>query len=313
MGFRAFLGAFARLEYGADAMCSAISAQWKIRPVLVLALLGLSAGCASFKFGQHPAMPGHGDPYETSSAPTPDFSSAERERIALVQPWVDSAAYDYELEPQLINAVIWVESRFATRATSPAGAQGLMQLMPPTASELARALGRSNASSYDPEFNVTAGAMYLRKMLDRYDGDVNKALAAYNAGPGNVDKWTKGGRSLPPRSIEYVTLVRDAKRRFEEHHDAILTQTDTMIAQAETSPEPAQAANPAPIRYVPDPPPPARSNPTPAPRRAPKSGPQPPPASKPAPAPKPTPAAKPSPRSAPRNDVGKGVLPSVLD
>lgn len=255
--------------------------------------------------------------YTPGTGPTPAFSPNERERIALAQPWVDAAAYDYELEPQLINAVIWVESRFNPKATSPAGAQGMMQLMPPTAKELAQKLGKRRPSSYDPEFNITAGSLYLRKMLNKYDGDIERALAAYNAGPGNVDKWTRNGGSLPPRSVEYVTLVLDAKRRFEEHHESILTQTDTMLAQAEVEPAPVQ--NEPPRRYVPEPP---RAQPEPEPKpaatRAPK--PEPKPVSEAQPDPKPEPVAPPRPSQAPASggqappkSVGKGVLPSVLD
>ncbi len=267
-------------------------------------VIGMSAGCANFSFGQHPALPGSGSGVQTPTptTPTPAFTPPERERIALVQPWVDAAAYDYELEPQLLNAVIWVESRFVERATSPAGAQGLMQLMPPTAKQLAQSLGQPRASSYDPEFNITAGALYLRKMLNRYDGNVGLALAAYNAGPGNVDKWTARG-GLPPRSREYVQLVLDAKRRFEEHHDAILVETDTMIARA-TVPEARQ--DPArPARYVPEPP---RTEPEPEPE------PEPAPRAEPEPEPPPTPSrARTTGGGQPPDSVGKGVLPSVLD
>lgn len=277
---------------------------------LLSPLLLAGIGCSSFQFGKHPALPGaRGSGVQASTDPTPAFNAPERQRIALVQPWVDSAAYDYELEPQLLNAMIWVESRFVERATSPAGAQGLMQLMPPTAKELAQKLGRPRASSYDPEFNITAGALYIRKMLDRYDGDLELALAAYNAGPGNVDKWTKHGGDLPPRSIEYVQLVLDAKRRFEEHHDAILTQTDTMLAKA-VVPDVAQTPAAEPQRqYVPEPParaqPKARPAPTPAPEPEPAR-------TEPSPPPAPSTASKHAGSKPPKN-VGKGKLPSVLD
>lgn len=271
-----------------------------------MASFALATGCSSFQFGKHPAMPGTGGELaRESDTPTPAFNAKERQRIALVQPWVDAAAYDYELEPQLLNAVIWVESRFVERATSPAGAQGLMQLMPPTAKELAQKLGRPHASSYDPEFNVTAGALYLRKMLNKYDGDVRLALAAYNAGPGNVDKWTRRGGRLPPRSVEYVELVLDAKRRFEEHHEAIMTSTDTMLAQAEV-PEVAQPARHSPPRqYVPEPPAPAEAPLPPEPARPEPTRPDPTP---------PAPAKASSKTGAkPPKNVGKGKLPSVLD
>lgn len=277
---------------------------------LLSPLLLVGIGCSSFQFGKHPSLPGSGAAASpVSTAPTPAFNAPERQRIALVQPWVDSAAYDYELEPQLLNAMIWVESRFVERATSPAGAQGLMQLMPPTAKELAQKLGRPRASSYDPEFNITAGALYIRKMLDRYDGDLALALAAYNAGPGNIDKWTKHGADLPPRSLEYVQLVLDAKRRFEEHHDAILTQTDTMLAKAVVPAAPQPVALEPERQYVPTPPRRAKPKPEPKPEPAPQPEPA---AAKPAPPPAPSTASKGAGSKPPKN-VGKGKLPSVLD
>lgn len=87
----------------------------------------------------------------------------------------------YDLSPALIEAVVWQESRWHANAVSPKGAQGLAQLMPGTAREL-------GVDPSDPYANLEGGTRYLRAQLDRFDGDLEKALAAYNAGPGRVEQ-----------------------------------------------------------------------------------------------------------------------------
>ena len=159
------------------------------------------------------------DPAVASGAELSDFSESERERILAVQDIVSEAARTHELEPSLINAVIWVESRFDPRAKSPAGARGLMQLMPATAAYLAKRMGENNARAYDPEFNVNAGALYLAQMLEKF-GDERLAVAAYHAGPGNVKRWLEAKQDFPDYSEAYVAKVMDARARFvgvEQH------------------------------------------------------------------------------------------------
>jgi soluble lytic murein transglycosylase-like protein len=116
------------------------------------------------------------------------------------------ASGTYRLDPDLVSSVIRAESGFNVRAVSPKGAQGLMQLMPQTASEL----GVHNA--FDPQANVEGGTRYLRELLERYDFDLVKALAAYNAGPQRVEQY--GG--VPPyyETKAYVArIVRDFNKK----------------------------------------------------------------------------------------------------
>ena len=122
-----------------------------------------------------------------------------------IEQTIAKAAQRYGVDAGLIKAVIKAESNFNPRAVSHAGAQGLMQLMPATA----RGLGVSN--SFDPEQNVMAGTRFLKGLLDRYNGDLDSALAAYNWGPGNVDR--KPDR-LPRETREYLVKVKQYYSAF---------------------------------------------------------------------------------------------------
>jgi len=111
----------------------------------------------------------------------------------------EKAGRIYNLPPNLLKAVAKAESDFRPNATSRVGAMGIMQLMPGTAKYL------GVTDPYDPEQNIMGGAKYLRQMLDKYDGDITLALAAYNAGPGTISK--NGGAPLQSQLRGYIPRV----------------------------------------------------------------------------------------------------------
>jgi soluble lytic murein transglycosylase-like protein len=137
-----------------------------------------------------------------AAAPVPGASGGEGPFKAEI----DAAAQKYGLDPALLRGLIRQESNFDPNAGSPAGAQGLCQLMPGTAA----ALGCTNV--HDPVQNIDAGARYLRQQLDAFGGDVSKALAAYNAGPGAVKRY--GG--VPPYA-ETQNYVRQVQAYADEY------------------------------------------------------------------------------------------------
>jgi peptidoglycan lytic transglycosylase len=123
-------------------------------------------------------------------------------------------ARNYDLDPALLAAVIYQESKFKPDAKSSSGAIGLMQLLPSTAEGIALHTGGSRFQVddlYDPEINVRYGAWYLRHLLQKYD-DERTALAAYNAGQDNVDRWRAAGRDIAfAETRHYVDRVEELK------------------------------------------------------------------------------------------------------
>jgi soluble lytic murein transglycosylase len=134
-------------------------------------------------------------------------------------------ARDKGIDPALIAAVIYAESRFVEGRTSSAGAEGLMQITPATAQGIAKRSGGTAFVLEDlatPQVNIAYGSYLLREHLERFDGDLAAALAAYNAGPRKAEEW--GGSSLRARDIPYsetrayVEKVLDARERYRERY-----------------------------------------------------------------------------------------------
>jgi soluble lytic murein transglycosylase len=125
----------------------------------------------------------------------------------------------------LLAAVIYQESKFKADAMSSSGAIGLMQLLPDTAKGIALHTGGSKfrvKDLYDPEINVRYGAWYLRHLLDKY-GDEQDALAAYNAGQDNVDRWRRAGTGIQfAETRAYVKRVEELKRIYRQAYGSEL-------------------------------------------------------------------------------------------
>lgn len=174
----------------------------KLIATLTLLLTTVSSAAAVFEVGNDGSMVRLDRPIVATAA------SAERQpirtvvtaRAAAFRPVVDLAAQRYQVSPALIDAIARVESRYDAKAVSPAKAVGIMQLMPQTA----RAMG---VAPRDPAANIHGGTAYLRLLLDSFDGDVVRTVAAYNAGPAAVRR--AGGIPRFPETVAYVAAVMD--------------------------------------------------------------------------------------------------------
>ena len=134
---------------------------------------------------------------------------------------IREAAAAYELPFAFVKAVVKVESNFNPAAVSSAGAMGLMQLMPATAEDM------GVTDPFDPRDNVFGGTKYLRMLANRYDGDINLVLSSYNAGPGNVDKYS----GIPfEETRNYVQAVYNWYQRYLE------VEESASVSEAESSP-----------------------------------------------------------------------------
>lgn len=142
-----------------------------------------------------------------TSLKTARGSKARKDRCEKYRPLIDEIAHQYDLEPELVMGVIKVESSFNADSRSRVGAQGLMQVMPGTA----RHMKCSNV--WEPENNIHCGCKVLSRYLKRYDGNLIYGLAAYNAGPGNVNAAAREKRlpfnfSYPERVLRWRNLYR---------------------------------------------------------------------------------------------------------
>lgn len=140
----------------------------------------------------------------------------------LYYPIVVKISLKYEVDPLLVKAVIVAESGFNAKAVSRVGAQGLMQLMPRTAKEL------GVVDSFNPEHNIDGGVKYLKKLLDKYQGNVEIALAAYNAGCRNVRKY----RGVPPykETRKYVKKVSALHEKYKKSNNE--NKKEILISQS---------------------------------------------------------------------------------
>lgn len=145
---------------------------------------------------------------------------------------ISNKSHKYNIEPAIIKAVITAESNWDPRAISHKGAIGLMQLMPTTAEDM------RVSNPFDPEENIEGGTKYLRHLLNRFNGDLDLALAAYNAGPGRVEQ--SGGVPKIPETVQYIKKVnRIYNGRSKENRLRIykVTYDDGSVLYTNTPPE----------------------------------------------------------------------------
>jgi soluble lytic murein transglycosylase len=138
-------------------------------------------------------------------------------------------AHEKGVDAALIAAVIDTESKFSDAAQSGAGARGLMQITPAAAKFIEKQSGGTTFNLDDlsnPEINIRYGTFLLKELLERYEGDTVAALAAYNAGPGNADKWGGAGLSIDeipyPETRAYVELVLERQKEYREKYGSEL-------------------------------------------------------------------------------------------
>lgn len=162
--------------------------------------------CGKISLSSGEMLPHIDPPQGTVSSKNQQMASMEPEPVAAKEPSADidgiiaEASSKFEVEENLVKAVIKTESDFQANSISSKGAMGLMQLMPGTANDM------GVKDPYDPRDNVMGGVKYLKMLLDRYDGNVDRALAAYNWGMGNLQRSTGG---MPEETRNYIAKVKE--------------------------------------------------------------------------------------------------------
>lgn len=157
---------------------------WRLAPLLLGLAACTQAHAQVMEIGEDGSVRQLGDGWATPAATQRPSAAAHTSAFAAAPPYraaFEAAAARHGLSVALLQSLAWSESRYDASAVSPAGAIGVMQLMPATARALA-------VDPWDPQQNIEGGAAYLRQQLDRFDGDLERALAAYNAGPGQVQR-----------------------------------------------------------------------------------------------------------------------------
>lgn len=136
--------------------------------------------------------------------------------------FIKKYAKEYNIRPNFLCAMIYTESRFHADSVSGAGAIGLMQVMPGTGASIAQELGESDyspAKLRDPETNIRYGSWYIKGLLDKYNGDTDIAVAAYNAGSGRADAWKDGRGPLPYETVFYIQKVKNIEEEYNKVYD----------------------------------------------------------------------------------------------
>jgi hypothetical protein len=181
---------------------------------------------APASIASNPMLPNFKNP--TTSSPSLNAGAQRTVDRQSLDQMVNGAGQRHQIDPDFINSVIRAESGYNNRAVSKKGAQGLMQLMPRTASQL------GVANSFDPNANVEGGTKYLRELLEKYNYDVPKALAAYNAGSRRVDQY----RGVPPyfETQTYVAkIIRDYNRKKLAQNPSLAHKAKTPASHSQTA------------------------------------------------------------------------------